>query len=229
MGFANGQVPASALRTINSDASVLSPVFNAYKALVLLGHVLGWTIKPANGIGSGYRSLALQGLYYKADHGDKTAAQQVGLSATSTASVARPGFSTHGWGDRIDLVFNGSDNPSQDHLALANHLGFVRDIAGDRNHFHHDLKTAISGPSTADWFRIKANYYNGLRLGETTDTVNDGRVDFTKRQNYTWLAQAHGHTIGLYPFPAYKHDGIWGPQTNKCDQHVQSQLWNSIP
>lgn len=230
MAYANGQVPTTALANIGPGTQLVKPAANAYKTLALLGHMFGWTIKPAAGVGSGYRNLALEALFYKASHGDKAAIDATQLSGSSIIRVAAPGYSSHGWGDRLDLVFNGSDHPTSGQIALANHCGWTREFGeDDPNHFMHNGRTAINGPGDADWIRILAHYFNGRHLGQTTTAEKDGIVDKTGKvqQHYTWLVQAAGIKDGIYPSPPYLHDGKWGPKTNATDKHYRMLLWNA--
>lgn len=224
----NGRVPSTSLRTFDGTP-LLSSTRNALKVAALLGELIGVAVRPAAGVGSGYRDLAMQTLFYRAAHGDRTAAQTVGLSSASSVAVALPGSSSHGTGNRVDVVFNGSDSPTRDQIALMNHCGFTREFgADDPNHFEHDGRTAISGPNSADWNRIVAHYLNGRHLGKTTTTVQDGRVDRSKYQNYTWEVQAAGIADRLYPSPPYKHDGIPGPKTDTVAAHYRNVLWTSV-
>jgi hypothetical protein len=229
MGYPNGQIPSTALRSIGHGDELLAPTANAYKSLVLLGSVLGWDIRPASGVGSGYRSIQVQKEYWDAAHGNSADQRLVGLSSRSTVNVASPGTSSHGDGQKVDLVFNGSDMPSADQIALANHCGFVRQFgANDPNHFAHDGRTMTGGPGQADKNRILAHYYNSRGLGRTTSTQQDGVFDKTKEQNFTWLVQEAGIKDGLYKVPPYIHDGIWGPHTDSVNTHYWNAIWSTL-
>lgn len=229
MGYTNGRIPATALRTISPGNQLLSSAANAYKVLVLLGEVAGIAVKPAAGVGSAYRDIAMQTLYWQASRGVPAAMKATSLNPGSSVAVAAPGYSSHGDGRKIDLLFNGSANPSSTELALANHCGFTRQFgADDPNHFQHDGVTAISGPNTADWNRIVCHYLNGRQLGEQSTTVRDGKVDKRVPQRYTWELQAAGILDRLYPSPPFKHDGVFGPKTETLEQHYRTVLWASV-
>lgn len=153
----NGMLPASSLVTVAPGEQLSTPTANAYRALVAAGKHVGITVALAGGVGSGYRSLAVQELYVKASHGDADAARQVGLNPGSSISVAAAGYSSHGWGTRADLLFNGSSWPTKAQLDLAAKFGFTREFgADDPNHFEHDGKTAILAPATATAYVVKS-------------------------------------------------------------------------
>jgi hypothetical protein len=208
---------------------LLSSTHGALKSLALLAEIHGITVRPAGGLGSGYRDLKTQQIFYDASRGNVADAKLADLNPDSRTAIAAPGGSSHGWGDRVDLLFNGSSDPSKLDLALANHFGFTREFqAADPNHFQHDGRTATGGPNPADWRRIVAHYLNGRQLGETTTTEQDGIVDRSRPQHYTWEIQAAGMQDRLYPSPPYKHDGIPGPRTDSVEAHYRSVLWASV-
>jgi nucleoid-associated protein YgaU len=146
----NGKIPATDLTTVAVGVQLVHGAANAYRALVAQGAHEHIAIKPAPGVGSGYRDLAVQEEFYDAAHGNAAAARAVQLNTSSSINVAAPGFSSHGWGDRIDLLFDGSQNPTAVDLNLAKRFGFIREFgASDSNHFEHDGKTAIHPPVAA--------------------------------------------------------------------------------
>lgn len=150
MTYANGKIPVSDLTTIAVGVQLTTPTANAYRALIAQASHEHVAIKPAPGVGSGYRDLALQELFYDASHGDKAAAAKVHFNTASTVKVAAPGGSSHGWGNRIDLLFDGSQTPDVTDLNLAKRFGFTREFgSADSNHFVHDGKTAIHPPTPA--------------------------------------------------------------------------------
>lgn len=207
--YANGQVPASALRTVAPGVQLLTPVASAYNAMILVGTHRGILVKPAPGVGSGYRSLTVQKLYWAAAHGDWDARQKVQLSSGSTASVASPGYSSHGFATAIDLLFAGSDHPSNSQLELAEDYGFRRTISGDPNHFGHDKKTGISGVRDADKVKIIAAYLNSRHLHNLNGQLADktGAVESGSRGKFYWtLIQLAGRADGIYP-TGYAIDG----------------------
>lgn len=230
MAYRNGEVPATALRSVAPGVQLVSATANAYKSLVLIGALDGIKITPAAGVGSGYRSIALQKLFYAAYKGDTKAAIQVGLNPDSRVAVAQPGYSTHGFGTRIDLLFGGSSLPNSGQLELAAENGWDREFGkDDPNHFKHDGVTGISGPSDENRNRILATWLNSLGLGKQTTTAEDGKhsTDPSTPQIYTWLIQTQGHKDGLYPTPLYKIDGKWGPRTAWLERYYWQKIWGS--
>src|SRR5438874_943625 len=108
MSYANGKLPADALTSIGGGEKLSDPTAHAYFALVADGAAHGQKIRPAEGVGSGYRSMQVQEWYEEAYEGNAAAAHKVGLNPDSRIPVAHRGYSSHGWGTRIDLLFNGS-------------------------------------------------------------------------------------------------------------------------
>jgi hypothetical protein len=166
----NGQIPADQLATVAVGVQLITGAANAYRALVAQAAHEHCAIKPAPGVGSGYRDLECQELFYRASHGDKKAADAVHFNTASTVKVAAPGGSSHGWGDRIDLLFDGSQTPDAADLNLAKRFGFTREFgSADSNHFEHDGKTAIHPPAEREVYVV--------RQGDTlTDIAEDHRT-----------------------------------------------------
>jgi D-alanyl-D-alanine carboxypeptidase len=195
--YANGRLPAPALRTVAPGVRLASPTAVSWNAFVLVARErYGWTIRPASGVGSGYRDLATQALYWKAGQGDAAAAAQVGLSSVSSAAIAAPGASSHGFGTAIDAVFNGSERPSPGQLQLAARYGFTLTIKGDPNHLGHDGNA--HNVTDHDYAAIIAAYLNGRDLpGHRTGTEESGT-----RGDYYWTRlQQAGRQDGLYMPP----------------------------
>jgi nucleoid-associated protein YgaU len=143
----NGRIPDDALTTIAVGERLLTGAATAYRALVAQAAHEHVAIKLAPGVGSAYRDLDIQKAYWDADHGDK-AAQKRTNHTPGKVPVAAPGGSSHGWGDRVDLIFDGSSKPNSVHLNLAKRFGFVREFgSADANHFEHDGHTAIHSAS----------------------------------------------------------------------------------
>lgn len=229
MAYRNGQVPLTALATVATGVQLLSAQANAYRSLVIMGKIDSIKIGPAPGVGSGYRSIAIQKLFYAAAQGDKKAAAQVGLNPQSTVSVAAPGYSSHGFGTRIDLVFAGSATPNARHIELAGEHGWSQEFGErDPNHFRHDGTTSISGPSDSDRNRVLAHFLNEQGLGKRTATEEDGKhsTDPTVEQIYTWLLQTWLHrNTNRYP-SQFRVDGKWGPQTARGERWLWTQIWS---
>lgn len=203
--YVNGRVPSSVLRTVAPGVQLASSAAVAWGALVLVARErYGWTFKPASGVGSGYRDLAMQKLYWQAGNGDAAAASKVGLSGSSTAGIAAPGSSSHGYGTAVDAVFNGSDRPTPGQLQLAARYGFTLTIKGDPNHLGHDGVHGIHGVLDPDRVVILASYLNGRDLpGHRTGAEESG-----ERGGYYWTrVQQAGRVDRLYPVPPYVIDG----------------------
>lgn len=166
----NGRIPADHLATVAVGVQLITGAANAYRALVAQAAHEHVAIKPAPGVGSGYRDIELQELFYRASHGDKAAIKAVHFNTASRVKVAAPGGSSHGWGDRIDLLFDGSQTPDAADLNLAKRFGFTREFgSADSNHFEHDGKTAIHPPTVHEFYRVAS--------GDTlTDIAQDHRL-----------------------------------------------------
>lgn len=174
----NGKIPSTDLITVAVGVQLVPGAAWAYRALVLQGAHEHISVRPAPGVGSGYRSLEVQEQFWRATHGDKTAARLVQLNTSSSVKVAAPGGSSHGWGDRIDLLFDGSQEPTSTDLNLAKRFGFTREFgSADSNHFEHDGRTAITPPHPATAAPEKLYY----------TVVND--------DNLTLIAGRHGMTL----------------------------------
>lgn len=227
VSYPNGRVPASALTSVARGVQLLNPVASAYGALIRVAAFDGITVRPAAGVGSGYRSLAIQQLFYQAGNGDKAAAEKVGLSGTSSVAVAAPGYSSHGTGTRVDLVFDGSDDPRGPHLELAARYGFTREFGTrDRNHFAHDVKTGIHGIRDHDKVRMIGKYLNNRTLaGEKTGAEKSG-----ERGSFYWTRiQEAGRKDGIYP-PPYLIDGDPNRKDGKpsLTRKLENHYWSLI-
>jgi hypothetical protein len=151
---ANGRIPDDQLSTVAVGVQLLKPVAVAYRAMIAQAAHEHVAIKPAPGVGSGYRDLDLQELFYRAWRGDEAAIRATHFNTSSTVKVAAPGGSSHGWGNRIDLLFDGSGQPDAADLNLAKRFGFIREFgSADANHFEHDGRTAIAPP--AEYYVVK--------------------------------------------------------------------------
>lgn len=120
----NGRIPAGDLVTIQG-AQLTQPTAAAWALLVAAAAKVGvkiWITK-----GGGYRDLEAQRALEK---------------SASGIAVARPGFQTHGWGDRVDVgSFGpkfGAEGVAREKWLLANaaRFGFTREFGSkDPNHF----------------------------------------------------------------------------------------------
>lgn len=148
----NGRLTEKQLVHIAAGEQLATVTARAWRHLIIEGHRQGITITLAgSGIGSAYRSLAVQQDFYDAYHGDVVAAARVHLNPSSRIPVAYPGWSSHGWGTRADMLFNGSASPTSVELNLCKRFGWTREFgSADPNHFMHDGRTAIKPLSKAD-------------------------------------------------------------------------------
>lgn len=132
--MANGRLPASQLVSVDG-VKLTRKTANAFLRMQHEAANSGidlWIIK--NG---GYRSYATQ-----VDM--KQHPENYDLSKSAANKLAAPGYSTHGYGDRIDIgSFIGARSVWL--LKNAHRFGFTREFpTWDYNHFKHDGKTAIT-------------------------------------------------------------------------------------
>lgn len=220
MSYPNGAVPATMLMMVGPGTNLLTSVAHAYLNLQTVARLENHiAITPAGHYGSGYRSLGVQRVFYNAAHGNTADAAKAGLDPHSTISIAYPGYSSHGTGTRIDMLFNGHSPDSTD-LSIAKRYGFTREFgAADENHFMHDGRTAISGPIESDQIRIMAKFLNDKHLGKTTQAEHIGKRD----PEFIWLIQHYGHMMKWYP-AACVEDGVTGHFT----EIAYTTLWNHL-
>lgn len=131
--YPNGRVPRYALRKVpasgHSTVLVTRKTKNALVALErdALKHDIHITVLA----GGGYRSLTAQEvLWVNNDHGG----EHYVIVAGHKIMLSPPGASSHGTGSRVDFIANGSHEKL---VELARAHGFIQDIRGDINHFHH--------------------------------------------------------------------------------------------
>lgn len=142
---ANGAVPAADLVTVQPGIQLNRPTANAWMAFMQAGSRTGHRLGIATPAG-GYRSLAVQ-----ADM--KKRPWLYNLSKQSTKKLAAVGHSTHGLGDRVDVVGDLA-------WAIANgpRFGFFREFgAADPNHFKHNGVTATTGTAAPVRISSKEN------------------------------------------------------------------------
>jgi hypothetical protein len=222
MGYLNGQLPASALTTLGPGFNLERRAAIAWANMRHVGRIVGIRVEPVDGYGCGYRSLAVQDVYYRAARGDRDAAVKAGIDPTMHVNVAAPGYSPHGYGTRADTLFNGGVNSTT--LEFASWFGWSREFgAADRYHYAHDGKTYGVAETVKN--RVVADYLNGRHLGRTTTTAEDG--EWPVRSNFSWMLQTAGHRDKLYPTPPYVIDGEAGARTRWLRDHYWSVLWNS--
>lgn len=137
----NGKLPASALVSV-TGVKVACNTANALKRAIA-GTKTRITIAAPGG---GYRSWSYQNAMYLASiSGNAALKKKYNLNPNSSVALARPGQSSHGFGTRVDLQFNGSGRPTQAQINYMAKFGFTREFgAADPNHFKHNGVTAIA-------------------------------------------------------------------------------------
>lgn len=134
MGYSNGRVPASALVTVEDNDQLTQPAASAYlamKAAAARDGVTLFIVEPAGA----YRSFEVQTDMH-------VHPERYNLNPDNIVTLAKPGYSSHGFGDRFDL------NAAAIKWAIANgpRFGVTREFgAADPNHFKHDGVTVVGG------------------------------------------------------------------------------------
>lgn len=152
---ANGYLTEDDLVHVSTVETLSVITARAYRHLVIDAKKAGVTVTLASP-GAGYRSFKTQDEMRRGSLGDRKLAAKWDLNPDSSVPLAAAGYSSHGYGTRVDLLFNGSSSPSAAHIKLAKAHGFTREFGSDDpNHFEHDGKTATGALSRAD---LKANH-----------------------------------------------------------------------
>lgn len=135
---ANGQWPADLLVEVEPGNYLSIGTGRAWIAMKEAAARDGVRLAIADPAGA-YRSL-----YVQRDMRDRP--WLYNLNSASKAGLAAPGKSTHGNGDRVDVIGVGSLAWM---LRNAARFGFTREFgASDPNHFKHDGRTAITAAAT---------------------------------------------------------------------------------
>lgn len=136
----NGYLAEDGVRlvTVEDDDQLIATAaaaFFAARSAAAADGVALWIVEPAGA----YRSYAIQyGMYYYPE--------RYNLNPKNSLKGAAPGYSTHGWGNRIDV------NAAALNWMIANgaRFGWTREFgAVDPNHFKHDGRTAVSGAGSS--------------------------------------------------------------------------------
>lgn len=144
---ANGCLTEAELVHVSPVETLSVLTARAYRHLVIAGQAAKIKIALASP-GAAYRSLEVQKEMQEGSLGNVALAEKWGLNPNSSVPLAGPGYSSHGTGSRVDLLFNGSSDPSSAQLRLAAKFGFTREFgADDPNHFKHDGHTATDALS----------------------------------------------------------------------------------
>lgn len=220
--YPNGRIPLTAL-TFVDGVPLLNSAAAGYKLWKRIAELEGSTIGPARPVyGSGYRDIATQQVYWRAAHGDTAAAVKCGIDPNLHVTMASPGDSSHGTGDRLDVAFPHSGPPSPADLELAARYGWHREFgSADEYHFQHDGRTHT--PTSADKNRIVCRWLNGKHLSVTSTTDQDGL--WPTKSHFSRMLQEQGHKDGIYPTPQYVIDGIAGPRTEWLRDHYFTILF----
>lgn len=157
---ANGAMPSSQLTTVERGMKLRNDTAKAYLAMKAEARRDGYSY-----FGIAYDAGAYRSLWLQRDMHTHPAAHN--LSKASSVSIAAPGLSSHGTGDRVDLI----GAPLSYIIALAGRYGFKREFGGaDPNHFqdHHTWRAPVKvaktgtiltgspGPAgTACWKRVQ--------------------------------------------------------------------------
>lgn len=223
----NGRIPLSQLTDVYHGNLMINSVAVSVKTLIRIGKLEGITITTPEGGDrgiSGYRDLARQALFVAASKGNRAAAVRCNMDPSMKTNMGAVGYQSHGFGDRIDLLFNG-DHPTALDLALVERYGGVQEF-GDDDKNHMWFKRAVSGVSDSDKNRIVAHFLNGQHLGRTTTTDKDGT--WPVKSNFSWMVQEYGSKRkGWYPQPQFKIDGERGSRTIWVRNKIFTELWAS--
>ena len=131
MNVVNGSLPASLLVEVEPGLSLEAATAEAYRRMKAAAAQDGVTLAIPRPAGA-YRSLFVQkdmrerGWLYN-------------LDPTSSVALAAPGYSTHGLGDRVDIVRGAAGDWA---IRNAHRFGFVREFgAADPRHFRFTKPT----------------------------------------------------------------------------------------
>jgi hypothetical protein len=131
----NGYLAEDGLKlvTVEDDDRLIATsaaAFLAAKAAAARDGVGLWIVEPAGA----YRPYSTQyGMYYHPE--------QYNLNPKNSLKGAAPGYSTHGWGNRVDVNAAGLAWM----IANGHKFGWTREFgSADPNHFKHDGRTAIA-------------------------------------------------------------------------------------
>lgn len=162
MAYPPGEFPASALVKVEANGATLSKIStNAYRRVKGTFQSIGKNLTIVDDT-SGYRNAATQNAMRAAGQSppNSAARKKYNLSATSTISIAAHPNGTHEDGRCMDILIDGSDNPSPSDIALLKKYGWIQQFGeADRNHFRHDGLHAI-WPTTRAWC-IRHHVYVG--------------------------------------------------------------------
>jgi hypothetical protein len=145
----NGRLSAKQLTEIEKGQFVSNVTSRAYRRAKAYWFDQGVHMTLA-GPGAAYRSYAVQSEFWHAAHGNVALARKWGLNPNSHVAVASAGYSSHGTGDRVDLLFNGSSSPTTEQIRVMAFFGWVREFgAADPNHFQHKGGHGLEAVSTS--------------------------------------------------------------------------------
>jgi hypothetical protein len=223
----NGRVPITSLTTLLNGERLLNSQARAVNTAVHVGGLLGISIHTPLGGDKGtssYRDLAMQALFVRASRGDVAAAKRCNMDPNMRTHMGAVGSQSHGWADRIDLLFNGH-SPSISDLALMKRYGGIQEFgADDPNHIW--IKNPVSDVAESDKNRICAHFLNRQNLHWSTSTDQDGK--WPTVSNFSGMLQEYGAGIkDWYPQPKYKIDREAGARTKWVRNELFKRLWTS--
>ena len=210
--MANGSVPLTQLAEV--EPGILLELNTAKAYLAAKKEYPGLRIASPAG---GYRDLATQAAMRNPANAGK-----YNLDPASVVTLAKPGFSTHGLGTRVDIVTT-ARTWAINNLAR---FGFDREF-GSKDPGHFRFNGTISGATTMTKEQVKliATYLNTRGLGKTTTSNIDGIPGSV----YWTLIQLAGQKDGLYPAANYKVDGKPGAKTYELEKHYLERITVPTP
>lgn len=162
---ANGRLTSGELATVQAGITLAKTTAARFLLLKAAAKKqLGRTIAVA-APGGGYRSWAVQDEMRRASQGNTALAAKWHLNAHSSVPLASPGYSSHGFGTRVDIVGTPID---QAFLNLAARYGFKREFGGaDPNHFEDFGTYKITVVKKVTAATVSKKTYYVVRPGDT--------------------------------------------------------------
>lgn len=210
--MANGSVPLTQLTEVEPGILLERNTATAYLAAKREYPQLR-IASPAGG----YRDLATQAAMRNPANAGK-----YNLDPASVVTLAKPGFSTHGLGTRVDIVTT-ARTWAINNLAR---FGFDREFGTkDPGHFRFNGVTQGATVMNKDQVKLIAVYLNGRGLSKTTTS----NVDGIPGSVYWTLIQLAGQKDGLYPAANYKVDGKPGAKTYELEKYYLERITVPAP
>jgi hypothetical protein len=147
-----GNWPRNALCAIEVNTLIAIPQARAYRRAKVAFQNVGKELKTVDRY-SAYRTAELQNAMHDAGLSPYGSAvrKKYSLASYSTVAIAAHPYGSHEDARCIDVLINGSDDPSQASIDLLAKYGWIQQFgARDRNHFRHDNIHALT-PVTVQW------------------------------------------------------------------------------